>query len=123
MTQSWKKFSAELPAGCVPNMSVTTLLHWHSLQDRRKYAKLTLFQNAIYHSTALEIPDYYMPMQSSTTRNFNHLQFIPHLTSTTSYQNSYFPSSIKLWSNLPNPLLDCSSHNQFLFSLFKYMFK
>ena len=64
------------------NMSVTTLLsqlHWHSLQDRRKHAKLTLFHNAIYHSTALEIPDYYMPMQSSTTRNFNHLWDIFHI--------------------------------------------
>ena len=76
------------------NMSVTTLLsqlHWHSLQDRRKYAKLTLFHNAIYHNTALEIPDYYMPMQSSTTRNFHHLRLIPHLTST-SYFLSNFPS-------------------------------
>ena len=108
------------------NTSVTTLLsqlHWHSLQDRRKYAKLTLFHNAIYHNTALEIPVYYKPTQSSTTRNFHHLWFIPHLTSTTSYQNSYFPSSIKLWSNLPNALLDCSSHNQFSSSLFKCMCK
>jgi len=58
------------------NTSFTTLLsqlQWHSLQDRRKYAKLTLFHNVIHHNTALEIPVYYMPMLSSTTRNFHPL--------------------------------------------------
>jgi len=52
-----------LPAGCVlttiaTQVHVTTLLsqlHWHSLRDRREYAKLTLFHNAIYCNTALEM--------------------------------------------------------------------
>jgi len=48
---------------CYNYNSVTALLsqlHWHSLQDRRKYAKLTLFHNAIYHNTALEIPEIFI---------------------------------------------------------------
>ena len=100
------------------NASVITLLNqllWQTLGNM-------LNHNTIHHYTALEIPNYYKPMQSST-RIFHHLRFIPHLTATSSYRHSYFPSSIKLWNNLPNTLLDCYSHIQFFSNLFKYMFK
>ena len=104
--------------------SVTNMLnqlHWPTLQLRRYVSRLSQIHKIVYHhNTAINMPSYYIPT-SYPTRQLHAYRYIIPSISTTSYQQSFFPKSIKQWNNLPNDCISIRSFEHFnrtLFSMF-----
>ena len=58
----------------------------------------------IMHSTTINMPSYYMPTSYPTRQLHSYIatyQYIIQFISITSYQQSFFPKSIKQWNSLP----------------------
>ena len=77
--------------------SVTNMLHqlqWPSLQQRRYTSRLSQFHKIVHHhTTAINIPSYFLPT-SYPTRLLHMYRFIIPSISTTSYQQSFFPKQL-----------------------------
>ena len=84
--------------------SVTNMMNhlsWPTLESRRTFIKLLLFykiEKKLVETTINLIP------LTSTTRGHRHRYSIPSANIDT-YLNSFVPSTIKLWNNLPEPLV------------------
>jgi hypothetical protein len=101
-----------------PRASVTTLLqdlNWPTLQHRRQLAKLIMMYRITYH--LIEIPSitYLIPSRSGT-RGHN-IRYLQPSTRVLAYQYSFFPSTIRLWNNLPQTLVSSGSIDTFRHSL------
>lgn len=101
-----------------PRASVTTLLqdlNWPTLQHRRQLAKLIMMYRITYH--LIEIPSitYLIPSRSGT-RGHN-IRYLQPSTRVLAYQYSFFPSTIRLWNNLPQTLVSSGSIDIFRHSL------
>ena len=100
-----------------PYSSVTEmlkLLEWPTLQTRRCYSRLSLFHKIVHHLTpAIQLPSYYLTTQYPT-RQFHQYRFIVPATSTTAYQQSYFPKTIIKWNSLSSTMYETSSTEQFI---------
>ena len=92
--------------------SVTDMLHqlqWPSLQQRRYTSRLSQFHKIVHHhTTAINIPLYFLPT-SYPTRLLHMYRFIIPSISTTSYQQSFFPKTIKQWNSLTNDQINITS--------------
>ena len=104
--------------------SVTNMLnqlHWPTLQLRCYVSRLSQIHKIVYHhNTAINMPSYDMPT-SYPTRQLHTYRYIISFISTTSYQQSFFPKSIKQWNNLLNDCIGINSPEHFnrtLFSMF-----
>ena len=83
--------------------SVTDMLHqlqWPSLQQHQYTSRLSQFHKIVHHhtTTAVYIPSYFLPI-TYPTRQLHMYQFIIPSISTTSYQQSFFPKTIKQWNS------------------------
>jgi hypothetical protein len=101
-----------------PRASVTTLLHdlnWPTIQHRRQLAKLIMMYRITYH--LIEIPSitYLIPSRSGT-RGHN-IRYIQPSTRVLANQYSLFPSTIRLWNNLPQTIVSSGSIDIFRHSL------
>ena len=86
-----------------------------TLEHRRTKAKLSLLYKIahhLHHSTAPQC-QHYTP--ACPLRYSSHLNFTVPFCRTSRYLNSFFPSTIRLWNNLPS-----SAKNSTSFSYFKF---
>ena len=98
--------AARIVTGCTKLVSIENLEYetkWESLEERRKKHKLTLFYK-MYHNLS---PSYLsslvpQPVSAASTynlRNSNNIQNIPARTKY--YYESFLPSTIRIWNELP----------------------
>ena len=93
--------------------SVSAMLHslnWPSLQLRRRISRLQTFYKATYKLSVLSIPSYFLPAQR-LTRHYHPLYYIVPCSRTNSYQQSYYPRTIKDWNELPHHIIEIQSNN------------
>ena len=93
-------------------------LQWPSLQQRQYTSRLSQLHKIVHHhtTTAINIPSYFLPI-SYPTRQLHMYRFIIPSISTTSYQQSFFPKTIKQWSSLTNDQININSLKLFVDSL------
>ena len=95
--------------------SVTDILHdlqWQTLSERRAHSKTIMMYRIVFGLIAIPSgPPIFLPLGSST-RGHNLLFLQPHCR-ILAYQNSFFPSGIRLWNHLPASVVSTVSLDQF----------
>ena len=93
--------------------SVTNMLKWPTLTDRRNDLKLVMLYKIIhgYVNVQLTLPLTYSSLNSVTRGHHNKILQPP--TRTDVYKYSFFPSAIRLWNNLPASLFTVKTINEF----------
>ena len=76
-----------------------TKLQWIPLKEQRAKSKVTTLFKAINGQTILPIDDFEM-RTSGRTRSGTHIFKLPQ-SNVDCHLYSYFPSTIRLWNNLP----------------------
>ena len=92
-------------------------LNWDSLSLRRTYAKLCLLFKIICKLTPLYLGQKYIQAVTVTrvlriNANSTHRLVYP-MCRIVCYQQSFFPSTVKLWNALPNDIAQCNSISLF----------
>ena len=110
--------------GCYDRYSsVTTMLaslKWPTLAQRRKIARLKLLYKIMYNSSELILPPYYQ-YTCRNTRSHHHLHLIQRQTNTsTAYQQSFFPRTIKDWNHLPTNIIEIQNFGTSQTQLFNF---
>jgi len=80
-------------------------LGWSTLEERRSHNKLVIFFKLI--KGIIEIPTLQPTPLTSITRGHSQWFRIPQARA----KHSFLPSTVKLWNNLPNHLVEVSSLN------------
>ena len=98
--------------------SVTDLrnhLDLPTLQQRRVAARLSLFYKIHHQEVSIQIPSYYFPQSTTSiqTRKRHQEQYAIIRTTSEVYRNSYFPSTITVWNQLPATVITTPSTNVF----------
>jgi hypothetical protein len=91
-------------------------LGWQSLETRRREARLALFFKIAKGLVAVD-KDVYLTQGESRTRSANNMKFRQLKTTTTQYQNSFFPRTIPEWNNLPQSTIDSDTVKSFKVAL------
>jgi len=92
--------------------SVTQILRelgWDTLQTRRRKAKVTFLYKMVNNLVAVPEEYHPQPKPSSGTRRANSQQFLQVHASNQVYQNSFLPSVIPLWNQLPESVAQAES--------------
>ena len=102
--------------------SVTTMLqqlNWPQL-ERRRWTIKAMVMYKITHNLVAILPNDYMTLSNSCTRNHHHhfRQFTAHINS---YLCSFFPSTIKIWNDLPDVVINASSVDEFKSYIFNLL--
>ena len=87
--------------------SVTSMLKelkWPTLQQRRTNTKMVMMYRIVHHLIAIPSQMYLTPATTRTTRGRGPKFQIP-FSRIQCHQNSYFPSAIRTWNNLPAVLI------------------
>ena len=99
-------------------------LGWTSLSDRHKLHKLTLYHKLRHDARTPEYIKNTLPRtrydDTGRTLKNSTLHSLPQ-NRTTSFQQSFLPSTIRLWNNLPENIRILTQHNQFKRAVFKQM--
>ena len=94
-----------------------TKLKWQTLENIRKFQKLTMFYKIINSIVAINILNHASkstrPTRSNQTNNF-----IPISTRTSYHKASFFPSTIPMWNSLAESVKTCTSVAQFRTGLY-----
>lgn len=116
--------AARIATGATKLVSINALykeVRWEPLEQRRQTHKLTLFYKMFSHLTPLYlsslIPPSVSDMSRYNLRNSDHLQTIESRTNL--YYNSFLPSTIRAWNNLPSEVKQFQSTNSFKYYLNK----
>ena len=80
-------------------------LQWPTLQRRRQDARLYLLYRSIQGNIAVSLPSY-ITKQTRTTRHTHPQRFLQVRASTQTYQNSFFPRTVRDWNDLPPDILE-----------------
>ena len=99
--------------------SVTAILQslkWPTLELRRKVARLSFFHKIMYNLSPVHLPSYFCTT-NKPTRYCHPLHIIIPFTSTSAYQASFFPRTIKDWNILPESLIEINNNNLFTLEL------
>ena len=104
--ESIHKESARIVTGATKLVSIELLYKdtcWDTLAERRKKHKIIKLHNMVYNYTPSSLSNI-LPRRNSEihnmrTRQSNHLSTIK--TNTTFYKNSFLPSTVHIWNNLP----------------------
>ena len=100
--------------------SVTAMiehLSWPSLELWRKILRLQTFYKIINQNYSLAIPPHFISMGRST-RLYHPSHYVLPNTRTYSYQQSFYPRSIKDWNNLPSYLVEFNNFDSFSWAQF-----
>ena len=95
-------------------------LNWPSLQLRRRISRLQTFYKATYKLSALSIPSYFLPAQR-LTRHYHPLHYIVPCSRTSSYQQSYYPRTIRDWNELPHYIIESNNLQSFTITIIVIM--
>ena len=91
-------------------------LNLPTLQDRRSRAKVQMMYKIIHHLVAIPV-DCLTPTPSYLrSGHFNQLH-----TNIDSFKFSFFPSTIKLWNQLPTNITDSATYTKFCEELDNYL--
>ena len=122
---AWRPFRPWRPAlaitGAIRGTSKEKLykeLGLEYLNSRRWLKRLCLF----YKILKKESPSYlfnYIPRNNHQFNTRNHYQIPQYFCRTESFRNSFFPSSIKYWNDLPSETTKNESFNMFRNTLLK----
>ena len=88
---------------------------WEKLDERRKSKKLALMYKIVNNEAPGYLNDL-LPNTVNAASNYNlrnRLNFEIPFVRLCSYENSFFPSTLKLWNELPLNIRNCSSVSQF----------
>ena len=110
--------AARIVTGCTKLVSIRNLndeTKWETLEERRKKHKLTLFYNMTHNLTpsflSSLVPQPVHAASSYNLRNSNDIQNIPARSNY--YHNSFLPSTVREWNNLPLDTRNSESLNSF----------
>ena len=89
-------------------------LNWPTLEQRCYNSRLITFYKLVRTNSFVNMPPHYSLLVST----YNTCQFHPlHLTvpwsSTSYYQMSFFPKTIRKWNKLPHGVIESDSINEF----------
>ena len=100
--------------------SVTQMLkalQWTELQQRRKRAKVIMLYRIVNHLVAISPEPYLIPRGVALTTRGHDTRFLLPYSRIQSHQQSFFPSAIRLWSELPTAVVTASTLEGFKDSL------
>ena len=103
--------------------SVSDMLHnlnWQSLQLRRRISRPQMFYAAVHNTTALSIPQCFLPTSYPIRNNHQYHYIIPSAR-TNAYQTSFYPRIIKDRNQLPTHIIECNNLRSFLSQLTNYV--
>ena len=92
-------------------------LQWTTLQERRKRAKVIMLYRIVHHLVAIPSDTYLLPRGVSSTTRGHDTRFLLPYSRTQSHQQSFFPSAIRLWNDLPSSAVNASTVEGFKDSL------
>ena len=114
--------AARIVTGATKLVSLDTLyseIRWETLEQRRKNHRLTLFYKMRYSLTpqylSSLVPESISNVFNYNLRHSNNLRGIN--ARTTQYQQSFLPTAIKEWNNLPLELQQSKTVNSFKYNL------
>ena len=83
-------------------------LGWESLQKRRNKHKLVIFYKILHGIAPTYLSDIVPPLiQDTTTYNLRNAGNIQNYrVHTNFFSNSFFPSTVRAWNDLPNDIKD-----------------
>ena len=116
--------AARIVTGATKLVSLDTLyseIRWETLEQRRKNHRLTLFYKMRYSLTPQYLSSL-VPESISNVFNYNlrHSSNLRGINArTTQYQQSFLPTAIKEWNNLPLELQQSNTVNSFKYNLTK----
>ena len=87
-----------------PYASVSEMLNkldFKTLTERRNESKLILFYKVLNNLVDIDTSNILYPRPTVHDTRGHHLRFLPFTTRVDSYHNSFFPSAIRNWNNLP----------------------
>ena len=88
-------------------------LKWPTLEERRKRAKVTMLYRIIHQVVAIPVQPYLIPRGvASTTRGHCQRYQLPY-SRLQCHQQSFFPSTIRLWNELPAEAVSASTVDAF----------
>ena len=110
--------AARIVSGATKLCSIQKLLAelgWETLQERRSKHKLVNFYKIINGLTPSYLSDLLPPLVGDANpynlRNSDHIQ--PFRTRTNIFYNSFFPSTVRAWNNLPEEIRNANTVNSF----------
>ena len=105
------------------NSSVTSMLtdlHWNTLQKRRMQVKSAMLYWIVHNLVAIPATPFLIPVR--TSRGHSMKFFIPQST-VNSHLYSFFPSTIRIWNQLPECAISARSLEAFKQRLPLYTFQ
>ena len=96
-------------------------LGWESLKKRRNKHKLVIFYKIIHGIALTYLSDIVPPLiQDTTTYNLRNAGNIQNYrVHTNLFSNSFFPSTVRAWNDLPNDIKDAPSVGSFKYKINK----
>ena len=85
--------------------SILSTLGWEKLAYRREAHQVTQLYKITNNDIDVD-PAHYLQPKTKRSRRGNNKQFVIPQASSTPFQNSFFPRTIKLWNNLPQGIID-----------------
>ena len=104
-----------------PTDSVTNMLqslHWLTLEIRRKFLKLILMYKIL--KSHIHIPTHNFQPVTTHTRGYQY-HYLHLQCNCEAYRSSFFPSTIRLWNNLPVEIATSINLNDFITKLESYL--
>ena len=114
---SWRWCNEEPPGfmkgdyertSCVTSM--LTDLHWNTLQERRMQVKSAMLYRIVHNLVAIPVTRFLIPVR--TYRGHSMKFFISQAT-VNSHLYSFFPSTIRIWNQLPECAVSAPSLETF----------
>ncbi|XP_071172211.1 uncharacterized protein [Mytilus edulis] len=100
--------------------SVTRILkdlQWIELQERRKSVKTIMLYRIIHHLVVKPPEQYLIPRGVALTTRGHDTRFLLPYSRIQNHQQSFFPSAIRLWNELPSAVITASTVEGFKDSL------
>ena len=91
--------------------SVITMLSelgWDTLQERRQHAKATMFYRIVYGLVCVPTTPFLIPATVSATRGHS-MKFLVPQSSVNAHMYSFFPSTTRIWNQLPQQVVSAPS--------------
>ena len=86
-------------------------LNWITMETHFKHLRLQMLHKIIHSSMNVSLPSY-ITYRTRHTRG-SDLKFIQSDTVIDAYKYSFFPTSIRLWNNLPRNIISCNNLDSF----------
>ena len=94
-------------------------LNWHSLELRRKIARLTTMYKIVNNKTRVNIPEY-IARSTRVKRSYHRSKFINIGSNSDTSKYNFFTRTLKEWNTLPSFLSDQPSLDAFKSALTNY---